>query len=109
MQLINETEALTNLKTVLNKQFRSEPFTESTIEKIQDSIELALVTYSDDDVANYRFLNAHSKETGLNKSLELFINADIYVEVIYKTKISDGFQQIDDIEDVRILKADSLS
>lgn len=107
MHIKTDQPSLDLLKDKLNNDFIGKPYTETTIEKIQDTIEHALVSYSPEDIKNEQFLNPHLIYHTNPKRLQLFITTDIFIDVAFRTNVVSDFTKITKIEDIKVLDAGS--
>lgn len=109
MKINTDEKQVEELLKEVKGDIEGQAFTEATVIQMQDKVELALLEYSKKDIENLQFLNPHVKEEGLHKTLQLFIDSEIYVEVPFTTIIdSENFPKIEKVEAINILKADSL-
>lgn len=102
----NEPE-LDHVIKVLNTYFKGKGFTINNMYKMSDQIEHFLLHYDKEDIENERFLAPFVIEENCNKTLQLFHQEDIYIEMKFTTIVEMGFQVIDEIKSLHVLKSDS--
>lgn len=106
MKINKEKTVVTGLVEKLNEKFKNKPYTESTVEAIQDEIENNLLTYSKNDIDNSLFLNVSlTEEFGTTETalMQFFIANNIYMTVRIQTVIgNDGFMKISEVLEIKI-------
>lgn len=107
MQIKTNPSTLDTVKDNLIVSFVGKPYTEGTMEAIQDALEHALVTYTPEDIRQKRFLNRHLMEHTNPKRLQLFVTTDIFIDVTFRTDSASGFKKISKIEDIKVLDSGS--
>lgn len=108
MKITNSKSELHQLIKDLNAEFKGKPFTFNNIYKLSDQIEHALLHYDKEDIENERFLVPFVLEINCDKTMQLFREATVYIELEFTTVVEMGFQVIDEIKSLHVLKSDSL-
>lgn len=107
MHIKSDQATLQQLKDELKLTFVGAPYTEGTMEAVQDATEHKLVTYDKDDIADEQFLSLHMIDSGHAEKIQLFVNADIFIEITFSTDASSGFKKIADFESIKVLQSGS--
>lgn len=107
---INESkEVVSQCLQSLKADFIKEPYTESTMDKIQDKIEHMLLTYSKEDIEKERFLSLNIEDSSEKHEdadeticFRLFILDRIYITMSIDLKEKEGFYKVNNLRELKI-------